>query len=75
MAINQGAGPHTAYLIVNGAQLPVSEGSVDQNATRKSSTFSVTVPLNYPGAYDTLAALGQNTASILYLQPPAAQRC
>ena len=46
MAISTGAAPHTAF--ING--IPIEHGSVTQNANKKSSTFSVAIPKNYPGA-------------------------
>ncbi len=64
MAIVTGAGPHLAWLTVNGATFPIEHGSVEQNAKRKSSTFSASIPLSYPGAYDTLATIGDNTCTI-----------
>jgi len=39
-------------------------GSVDQQASRKSSTFHAAIPLSYPGTEPTLALLGENTAVI-----------
>ena len=42
MAINSGTGPHRAWL--NG--LLVLDGSVEQQAVKKSSTFCATLPLN-----------------------------
>jgi phage protein D len=64
MAISSGVGPHAAWLNVNGATFPIEHGSVSQNATRKSSTFSGLIPLSYPGAAETLAGLGDNQATI-----------
>jgi hypothetical protein len=46
MALTYGAGPHQAF--ING--FPIENGSVEQHAVKKSSTFSATLPLNYPGA-------------------------
>lgn len=46
MAINSGVAPHTAF--ING--IPIEHGSVTQNCNKKSSTFSVAVAKNYPGA-------------------------
>jgi len=45
--------------------IPVLTGHVEQNGTRRSSTFSATVPLYYPGAEATLAALGDNQTGII----------
>jgi hypothetical protein len=64
MAITSGAGPHFAWLNVNGSTFPIEHGGVSQSATRKSSTFSGVIPLSYPGAASTLANLGDNTATI-----------
>jgi hypothetical protein len=64
MAITSGVGPHFAWLTVNGGTFPIENGSVEQQAQRKSSTFSGALPLSYPGAEETLAALGDNTAFI-----------
>lgn len=64
MAITSGAGPHFAYLNVNGGSFPIEHGSVEQQATRKASTFSAAIPLSYPGAEATLANLGDNTTTI-----------
>jgi len=64
MAITAGAGPHLAWLSVGGATLPIEHGSVEQHATRKTSTFSATIPLSFPGAEAALANLGDNTATV-----------
>lgn len=64
MAITSGAGPHFAFLNVDGGQFPIESGSVAQHATRRSSTFSGAIPLSYPGAEAALASLGDNTATI-----------
>lgn len=64
MAITSGAGPHFAWLNVNGGTFPIEHGSVEQQATRKASTFSAAIPLSYPGAEATLANLGDNTATV-----------
>lgn len=63
MAITSGAGPHFAFLNCNGTW-PIEHGSVEQQATRKSSTFSAAIPFSYPGAYETFANLGDNESSI-----------
>jgi hypothetical protein len=65
MAITSGVGPHFAWLNVDGAQLPIEHGSVSQQAKRKTSSFSVVVPMSYPGAQDALASLGDNDATIV----------
>ncbi|WP_407146230.1 hypothetical protein [Bradyrhizobium sp. ORS 86] len=67
MAITSGVGPHAAWLIVNGTSLPIEHGEVSQEAKRKSSSFSASIPLSYPGAAATLATLGDNEASITVL--------
>jgi hypothetical protein len=64
MAISSGAGPHFAFLQVDGGSFPVEHGSVSQQGNKKSSTFTAVVPLNYPGAAAALASLGSNTATI-----------
>lgn len=67
MALTSGAGPHFAWLTVDGGTFPVEHGSVEQHATRKTSTFSAVIPLSYPGAEAALAALGDNSATITVL--------
>lgn len=64
MAIDQGAGPHFAWVTVNGAAFLLKSGSVQQHATRRSSTFSGVLPLNMFGALETFASLGENESSI-----------
>jgi hypothetical protein len=64
MAITSGAGPHLAWLTVNGTTLPIENGSVSQNAKRKTSSFSAVIPMSYPGAAATLASLGDNEATV-----------
>lgn len=64
MAITSGAGPHFAFLNVNGFTVPIEHGQVEQQAKRKTSTFSCAIPLSYPGAEATMAGLGDNTATI-----------
>lgn len=63
MAITSGAGPHFAFLNCGGS-FPIEHGSVEQQATRKASTFSAAIPMSYPGAMETLATIGDNEASI-----------
>lgn len=63
MAITAGAGPHFAFLNCNGS-FPIEHGSVEQQATRKASTFSAAIPMSYPGALQTFATIGDNEASI-----------
>ena len=65
MALSQGVAPHRAWLSVNGFLIPVLHGSAEQHGTRRSSTFSATVPLNYPGAEGALAALGDNQSGVI----------
>ena len=57
MAISTGAAPHTAF--ING--IAIEHGSVTQNCNKKSSSFSVSVPKNSPGA---LSLVGGGAASI-----------
>jgi hypothetical protein len=65
MAITSGAGPHFAWITVNGGTFPIEHGSVSQQAKRKTSSFSVTIPLSYPGARAAFGpGLGDNTATI-----------
>lgn len=65
MAISQGVAPHRAWLSVNGFLIPVLHGSAEQHGTRRSSTFSATIPLNYPGAAGACAALGDNNSGVI----------
>lgn len=67
MAITSGVGPHAAWLNVNGASFLIERGSVTQQAKRKSCEFSVTIPMGLDGAADTLAWIGDNTATITVL--------
>lgn len=64
MAISSGAGPHFAWLTVNGQTFPIEHGSVSQNAKRKTSSFAALIPLSFPGAAATLANLGDNDSSV-----------
>jgi hypothetical protein len=64
MAITSGAGPHAAWLTVDGSTIPIEHGEVSQSAKRKSSSFRAAVPLSYPGAAAALANLGDNNATI-----------
>jgi hypothetical protein len=66
MAITTGVGPHAAWLNCNGTW-PVEHGTVDNSSKRKTSRFSCTMPLSYPGAYAALANLGDNDATISVL--------
>lgn len=63
MAITSGVGPHAAWLNVNGTW-PIEHGSVSQNAQRRSSSFSVSLPMDYPGAREALANVGDNEATV-----------
>jgi hypothetical protein len=67
MAITSGAGLHRAWLNVNGSTFPIEHGSVEQQKTRRTSTFSTAIPLSYPGAEATLANLGDNATTIAVL--------
>jgi phage protein D len=67
MALSSGAGPHSAWLTVNGATFPLEHGSVEQHATRKTSTFSAAIPMSFPGAEATLATLGDNETTVTVL--------
>ena len=64
MAISSGVGPHAAWLNVNGATFPIEHGRVSQSAERESASFSGAIPMSYPGATETLANLGDNSATI-----------
>jgi hypothetical protein len=65
MAISTGVAPHRAWLSVNGFLIPVISGDATQNGTRRSSTFSATVPLNYPGAEGALASITDNMSGVI----------
>jgi len=64
MAINTGAGPHFAWITINGLTLPIEHGSVEQQATREASTFSVSIPYSYPGALESLASISDPSVVI-----------
>lgn len=64
MAVSTGAGPHYAWLTVNGAPFPIEHGSVTLHAHRESSSFNAAIPLSYPGAAATLANLSDNQATV-----------
>ena len=64
MAISSGVGPHFAIAVVNGVQFPIEKGSTHRTATKKSGTFSATIPLYYPGAR-SLVTIGDNQTSII----------
>jgi hypothetical protein len=65
VAIATGVHPHRAWLSVNGTLFPVLHGTAVQEGTRQSSTFQATVPLNYPGARQALANLGDNSSGVV----------
>jgi hypothetical protein len=65
MAISSGVGPHFAWVKTTGGTFPLEHGSATQNAQRKSSQFSGTLPLYYPGARAAFANLGENTSSVI----------
>jgi hypothetical protein len=64
VAVSSGSGAHLAWITINGQNFPLENGSVQRAATRKSGGFNGTIPLWYPGAEQTLANLGDNTASV-----------
>ena len=64
MAISSGVSPHRAWVTINGLMFPVSAGSVEQNATRRSSTFSGQIPLGFTGAELFFAAMDDNEATV-----------
>jgi hypothetical protein len=64
MPVTSGAGPHLAWVTVNGQIFPVEEGTAQRAATRRCGGFSGSVPIFYPGAEQTFTNLGDNTASI-----------
>ncbi len=74
MAITSGAGPHRAWLTVNGITFPIAGGGVSQSAKRKTSSFNVAVPLSYPGAYDALSDPGVAEASVSVLAHGATEQ-
>ena len=50
MALSSGVGPHTAVLNTPAGSFLIEHGSVTQNCNRKTSTFSVAIAKNSPGA-------------------------
>lgn len=67
MAISSGVGPHAAWLICNGAW-PIEHGSVSLSAKRKTSSFSGTVPMAWPGARAAFAQMDAgSSASIMVM--------
>ena len=73
MAISSGVNPHRAWVAVNGLIFPVSAGSAEQNATRRSSTFAGQIPLGYTGAELFFSTLDTNDATISVLTGGAQQ--
>ena len=67
MAVSSGVGPHRAWINVNGSMFPVEKGTAHRTATKKSGTFSGTIPFNYPGARSTLANLDDNESSVVVM--------
>ncbi len=67
MAIAQGAGPHAAWLTVNGQTFPIENGQVSQESKRKSASFSGVIPLSFPGAYEMAATTGDNEAVVMVM--------
>jgi hypothetical protein len=65
MAISSGVGVHAAWLSVGGSTFPIEHGTVEQNGSNQSSTFTADLPMNTEGALEALASLGGNTASII----------
>lgn len=63
MAITSGAGPHSAWLMVGGAQMLVESGNVSQSATRKTAQFHCTLPLTEAN-HDALAGVADDTAKV-----------
>lgn len=63
MAITTGAGPHAAWLSVNGSAFPIERGSVSQRATRRTADFAATIPMS-GGAADDLSWIGDNDATV-----------
>jgi hypothetical protein len=58
---------HRAWIAVNGLSFPILSGSAEQNATRRSSSFSAQIPLGYPGAEAFFALLDTNEATVSVL--------
>jgi phage protein D len=73
MAISTGVRSHRCWLDIDGTKIPITTGSVQQTATRKSASFSATIPMATAGARDLLASLGENTTTI-YVQSGAAPK-
>jgi hypothetical protein len=65
VAISSGVGPHYAILTVNGGQFLIEKGTVEWTGTKKSSTFSASIPIGLPGAEALISGLGDNVASII----------
>lgn len=65
MAISTGVNPHRAWLRVNGTDFPIINGTCTEEGTRQSSTFQATIPINYPGAKEALANIGDNSGGVI----------
>ena len=65
MALAQGVAPHRAWLSVNGFLIPVISGDATQNGTRRSSTFSATISIYYPGAEGALAGITDKMSGVI----------
>lgn len=55
MAISNGVAKHFAFANIGGISFPIKGGSVDQSATKKSSSFHIQIPMYHPGAYELLS--------------------
>lgn len=64
MAVSSGAGKHSASITINGMTFPIEHGSVEQQATREASTFSVAIPYSYPGAIESLTNISDPSVVI-----------
>lgn len=63
MAITSGVGPHRAWLIVDGTELPIVSGDVRQSAKRKTAEFYCSLPVTQAN-YDVLARIANNKAMV-----------
>lgn len=63
MAVTTGAGPHSAWLIVDGTEMLIESGSVTQSATRKTADFHCSLPCTQQN-YDALAGIVDNKATV-----------
>jgi len=64
MAITTGAGPHAAWLSVNGYAFPIESGSVSQQAKRRTSDFTASIPMGLDGAADLIAVENGSAATV-----------